>query len=334
MAAWDSQLEQTAIDRIRIVCENTRTAAERSAAWRQLLSVLAPHIEARAARSRVLRRCGLANEDDVRAILVGVIERMRSGDHDNLRAFLARRGAAEAPPADARIADLDRLARLTEQEPGDAGGPSTEGRDDTTNTPLRAWILRLVDFVTQDHVRSRLGWSSTARLSYPLLDGASVDDAALDALRSAPGIAAAQLDRSGLHLVVEFQPSTLRPDAVHALVQGAGFRVAAEPALGPTRRDVNTDAERFDRVAEPTVRPPITDFLTLSRIVAAMREHAGTFPPAMRRALELWLDDTSFEDIARAVGEPDAERARALVRAAQARLRERFRGEWPEVFGA
>ena len=93
-----------------------------------------------------------------------------------------------------------------------------------------------------------------------------------------------------------------------------------------SRRDLTSNAERFDDLPEQGERPPITDLLTLRRRLEEMRAYADTFPPEMRQALELWMNDADFEEIARGVGVPSAERARALVRAAQARLRERFRG--------
>ena len=52
----------------------------------------------------------------------------------------------------------------------------------------------------------------------------------------------------------------------------------------------------------------------------------------MRAAVLLWLDDVEPADIARQLELEDASRARALVRAGQARLRERFRGRSPLLF--
>lgn len=64
-----------------------------------------------------------------------------------------------------------------------------------------------------------------------------------------------------------------------------------------------------------------------------MREFVATFPESMRVAFDLWLHDHAFEEIAARLGQMDAEaasaeQARKLVRAAQARLRERFRADW------
>lgn len=53
----------------------------------------------------------------------------------------------------------------------------------------------------------------------------------------------------------------------------------------------------------------------------------------MRAALTLWTEDVDFAEIANRLGLGDAARARALVRAAQARLREQFRERVPELFG-
>lgn len=93
-----------------------------------------------------------------------------------------------------------------------------------------------------------------------------------------------------------------------------------------TRRDLDSGAERFDDLPERGERPPITDLLMLRHRLAALQEYADTFPPEMKQALALWMKDESFDQIARSVGVATPERARALVRAAQARLRERFRG--------
>jgi hypothetical protein len=52
---------------------------------------------------------------------------------------------------------------------------------------------------------------------------------------------------------------------------------------------------------------------------------AGAIPEDQRRALELWAQSESFEDIARALGMGSAADAERAVRAAIERLRRRFR---------
>lgn len=52
-------------------------------------------------------------------------------------------------------------------------------------------------------------------------------------------------------------------------------------------------------------------------------------PEAVRSALALWLDDLGFDEIARKLSLADADKARELVRAGQAQMREHFRGRAP-----
>jgi DNA-directed RNA polymerase specialized sigma24 family protein len=99
------------------------------------------------------------------------------------------------------------------------------------------------------------------------------------------------------------------------------------------KRDVNTNAERLPTAPDLGERPPITDALTVARAAQEVRAALAAFPAEMRAALELWSEDTPFDEIARRLDLPDASRARNLVRAAQARLRERFRDRVPELFG-
>ena len=69
-------------------------------------------------------------------------------------------------------------------------------------------------------------------------------------------------------------------------------------------------------------RPPVTALGTANEL---LRYAAGTIPDTQRRALELWAQSESFEDIARAVGYKDAAEAERMVRAALERLRRKFR---------
>lgn len=96
-----------------------------------------------------------------------------------------------------------------------------------------------------------------------------------------------------------------------------------------TKRDINTNAERLDAAPEAGARPPITDYLAMARLVHEVHAFMDGFPAPMRDALRLWLDDEAFDAIAERLGLGSTEAARALVRAGQARLRERFRGSWP-----
>jgi hypothetical protein len=98
-----------------------------------------------------------------------------------------------------------------------------------------------------------------------------------------------------------------------------------------TKRDLGTDASRLGAENEPGERPPITDVVTLRALLREVTAFAETFPEEMQRAFAMWLDDASFAEIAERLEFESIERARAAVRAAQARLRERFRGRWPEL---
>jgi DNA-directed RNA polymerase specialized sigma24 family protein len=231
-----------------------RVVSGQTEAWRALLVRIAPIIEGWARGSRVLRCCRLSSEDDVRTVMVGVLERLADDDYANLRRFLSRT-VVEAEPEDL-IAEVVRLGRLDED--------AEPERDDTVGTPFRAWLIRLVDFVARDHARERLGWVAT------------------------PG--------------------------------------------EPTKRDLHTDAPRLDAAPEPAARPPMTDRLTVAKLVAEVREHIATFPSEMQVALGMWLDDVGLPEIAARLELADPSRARALIRAGQARLRERFRGRSPLLF--
>jgi DNA-directed RNA polymerase specialized sigma24 family protein len=102
-------------------------------------------------------------------------------------------------------------------------------------------------------------------------------------------------------------------------------RLGWSAAGGRSRRDLTTDAERLDDQPDTGVRPPITDLIALRQMASDMLGFAETFPRPMRDALELWMQDVSFEEIAVRVGVDGPAGGRALVRAAQARLREKFR---------
>lgn len=101
-----------------------------------------------------------------------------------------------------------------------------------------------------------------------------------------------------------------------------------EPA---TKRAMGTDAERLDKAPEAGERPPITDLVTLRKVLAEIQDVIQTFPAPMQKALALWADETSFDVIARELSLDGPAKARDLVRAATARLREKFRDRFPTL---
>ena len=166
-AAFDAQLRALAEEVVR------GSGPDKLRAWQQLLQRTAPYVERWAASHRVLRAVRLTSEDEARAVLVRVVERLQRGQHENLRAFVSRsstearelRGAAdEETQAVERFA---AFATLDEEEPPggaaawlappDAESASEPAEDDTTSTPLRAWLKGLTDFAVRDHAVARLG---------------------------------------------------------------------------------------------------------------------------------------------------------------------------------
>jgi hypothetical protein len=115
---WDAALEARCTDLAALAA-----APGGAAAWRELLVVIAPEIEAWAARHPTLRRWGLAGQDDVRAVLVRVLERLAANHRASLAEYTARRAPA--------------------------------GPDDT---PFRAWLRVNLRYAVGDHLRDRLGW--------------------------------------------------------------------------------------------------------------------------------------------------------------------------------
>ena len=250
---WDLAFEAECHGLVARVCDDQLPAKDRDRAWRGLLARIGPPIEAWAEKSRLLRRAGLGNPDDARAVLVAVLERLAAGDFENLRLYLARR--PPAPSGD----DLDGLVRLADDRDEDDDEPAPTAAN---ATPLRAWLITLLKFVERDHLRARLGW-------------------------------------------------------------GSG-----------NKRDVNSNAARLGTDGHDlAARPPVTDALTAAKLLGEIRAVMATFPEAMRAAIELWMADEPFDRIAERLDLPDAAKARALVRAGHARLRERFRDQLPALVG-
>lgn len=241
--AWDSARDKELTQLVERVIGGDR------AAWRALMVATATQIEAWAKGNRVLRRCRLSGDDDTRAVMVDVLERLAADDHANLKKFVAR-AASDAVERDL-VDEVVRLGRLDD---------NAEPEREDVATPLRAWLIRLVDFAARDHVRDRLGW------------GTAHD-----------------------------------------------------------KRKVGSGAAPLSEAGDHGMRPPMTDKLSMSRFVGEVREYLATFPADMREAVMLWLDEVDVEDIGSRLN-VDAAKARALVRAGQARLREKFRGRSPLLF--
>jgi DNA-directed RNA polymerase specialized sigma24 family protein len=72
----------------------------------------------------------------------------------------------------------------------------------------------------------------------------------------------------------------------------------------------------------PGERPPVTNRGTAQQL---LRYAAGAIPDDQRRALELWVQSESYDEIAREMSLDSAPAAEHLVRAAIERLRRRFR---------
>ena len=252
MPPWNAAFERETVALVQRLLDARETET-----WRSLMVRIAPRLEGWARGNRLLRRCRLSGDDDARAVMVSVLERLAANDYENLRQFVAH--TEPASPDDDLVAEVLRLAKLDDDEAAvEVEGDANEG------TPLRAWLLRLVDFTSRDHVRRRLGWGA----------------------------------RDG----------------------------------GGSKRDLHSDASPLEDHPEPSARPPMTDRLTVSKLVAEVSEHIDTFPAEMRTAVVMWLDDAEPDEIAAKLDLADPGRAKALIRAGQARLRERFRGRSPVLF--
>jgi hypothetical protein len=329
MTRWDPVFDRGCQDLVAALCE-AKAEASRTQAWQALITRTGPFIEEWARSSAILRRCRLGDEDEARAILVAVLERMRQHNFQNLKDYLARQ--PPRMPGDCEETAVDELAQVARLCDADGGD---DDRDDARSTPFRGWLLQLTHYAVRDHVRRRLGWGQTARISFgvePERGRRSTDLAA--SVRSLDGIALAIFDEPSATLTVEYLSGSLRRDAITRAIEQAGWTVVHAPAPLATKRDLGTDAERLHDIPEQGARPPITDLMAVRRLISEVRAYMGTFPPPMRAALELWLEDRGFAEISSRLSLADPAEARAIVRAGQARLRERFRGHWSSLFGA
>jgi hypothetical protein len=326
MQLWDDAFDRGCHALVVQICDDALAVAQRDAAWKQLLARIAPHVEAFATASPVLRRCKLAQPDDVRAVLVAVLARLRAHGCENLRAYVARQPATGGDDEEtALVEDLVRLA--ASDEPAKEGAAEPEaGR-----TPFRGWLRSLTRYAVKDHVKQRFGWTTSIRARYVVepKTGAARAEALLAAVRGIAGVLAADLDERAGALDVEYLPGTTRAERVEAAIAACAYRVTESPDLGRSKRDLCTGAARLDAVTEPGERPAITDAITIGRLLEEIAAHMKTFPEPMAEAVRLWLHDEPYEEIAARLQLGDAERGRALVRAGLARLRERFRGQWP-----
>ncbi|MBL8620082.1 MAG: hypothetical protein JNK64_02235 [Myxococcales bacterium] len=344
MSAWDAAFERACHALVEEVCAGPAATA-RERAWQRLLIHVAPHVERWAARSPALRRTGLTGEDEPRAVLVDVIDRLCDRDFAALRRYLAYQRDAAAAEAAARdeagehdeAGLVDRLARLAGGPDDPPATPADADADVTTGTPLRGWLLLQTRFVIKDHVKQRLGWRAVARWAAEVAAADGAPDRApdrpalVDALAALDGVVEVEDDPATTRLVVRYRPARIRADELERVIAARGFAVRPLPAA--SKRDATSGADRLDDAPERGERPPLSTLLGVRQALTEITAHIGEFPPPMQAALRLWLDEAGFDAIAAALALPDARAAQALVRAAQARLRARFRGAWPELFG-
>ncbi len=330
MTAWDAAFERACHRLVEEVCGGA-SAVARDRAWQALLTRVAGHVERWAATSPSLRRVGLTGEDEPRAVLVDVIDRLCHRDFANLRAYLAR----QAPDADEQaetdlVLGLARLAEPTAPDDAPATGDVVHG------TPLRGWLLTLTRFVIKEHIKQRFGWHGLARwvvrLDPPARCPPGWSTALVADLRARPGVVEVELLDGGAGLAIGHRPSQIRAAELERMVVERGASVRSLPAP-PGKRGVGSGAERLDVAPEPGERPPLSTLLGLRRALTEIHAFLAGFPPPMQRALHLWLAEAGFDAIAADLALPGPRDAQALVRAGQARLRERFRGAWPELFG-
>ena len=108
--------------------------ARETEAWRSLMVRVAPRLERWARGNRLLKRCRLAGDDDARAVMVSVLERLAGNDYENLRQFVSHTHSEPSPPEGDLVAELIRLAKLDDEE-----APAIDHElDAAEGTPLRA----------------------------------------------------------------------------------------------------------------------------------------------------------------------------------------------------
>lgn len=76
-------------------------------------------------------------------------------------------------------------------------------------------------------------------------------------------------------------------------------------------------------------RPPMTNIGTAHELLQYAR--SGALPEDQQRAIELWSQSESFEDIAKTLGLKSSQAAERMVRAALERLRRKYRGDTGSV---
>jgi len=117
------------------------------------------------------------------------------------------------------------------------------------------------------------------------------------------------------------------------LVAGGGDKTGDDEKVRLSKRDVATDAASLSNAPEGSARPPITDYLTVRGLLEEIDEFMDSFPPNMKAAVSLWMNDVAFEDIATRLELADTQAARKLVRAGHARLRDQYRSRWSSFMG-
>lgn len=329
MNEWDPGYDRACHELVVAIC-GADCESNRTRAWQTLITRIGAFVEGCASTSPLLRRCRLQGEDETRAILVAVLERLRQNDFQNLRSYLARQSTSDVADCETAAVDgLARVAKLCDDEDIPRVG-------DVRPTPFRGWLLQLTQFVVRDHVRRRLGWGKIAEAELGVEPrGAKRDgDALAIALREIDGVVRAELDERTSALTLEYLSGSVRLHSIMRVIEDSGWIVVREPRVPASKRDVGTDAQRLHDVSEQGERPPITDLVAVRRLIAEVQAYMSTFPVQMQEALQLWLEDHGFAEISTRLSLGDAAQARAIVRAGQARLRERFRGDWPALFGA
>lgn len=240
---WDDQVEDACNHALERVCSTEGDA--RTRAWRELVLVLAPHVEGWADGSWLLRRWRLRSEDSARAILVEVLSRLAANDYANLARYRARSAPGEAELADDQLDAIEQVARLREgdEPPGDAGAAY----------PFRAWLLRLLAYAIKDYIRQRLGWAHDG-------EGLSKRDLGSEAARlsEAPEAASRPPFTDYVHVrqllrEIEAHAETFPAPMQRALaawMRGTGYgEIAVELGLEAAR-----DAEKLVRAAKARLR--------------------------------------------------------------------------------